>query len=168
MQSCAQCGGAITRTKKEQARLVLGSTFLVRAPAFACRSCRAVFTPGEILTRVDLEVATVLAMRGLVNGESLRFMRKALGLRAFELAALLDVTAETMSRWEHDQRGVDLSAWIVVGGVVLERAGRPTETLRRLLATKKPVKLPKTIKLSLGERKAPAKSKSKSKVARVA
>jgi len=160
MQNCAQCGGPTTRTKKEQARVVLGSTFVVRAPAFVCKTCRAVFTSGEVLQRVDVEVASVLASKGDVNGESLRFMRKALGLRAFELAALLDVTAETMSRWEHDQRSVDLSAWILVGGLVLERAGRPTDTLRRLLATKKPTKLPKTVRLALGERRsAPAKPK---------
>ena len=124
------------------------------------------FTPGDVLERVDIEVATVLAMRGLVNGESLRFMRKALGLRAFELAGLLDVTAETMSRWEHDQRSVDLSAWMLVGCAILERAGRPTETLRRLLATKKPAKLPKTIRLSLAERKSAASPKPR--IARVA
>jgi len=35
-----------------------------------------------------------------ITGEELRFARKAMGLRQPELAALLDVATETVSRWE--------------------------------------------------------------------
>jgi transcriptional regulator with XRE-family HTH domain len=123
---------------------------------------------GDVLERIDLEVATVLAMKGPLQGETLRFMRKALGLRGFELAALLGVTGETLSRWEHEQRPVDSMAWILVGSLVLEHAGRPPVTLRRLLAAneKKPTPLPKTVRLRVDER---ARTRTtKTKTARVA
>lgn len=149
--------------------MVVGTSFVVRAPAHTCKECRAVFMAGDVLERIDLEVATVLAMKGPLQGETLRFMRKALGLRGFELASLLDITGETLSRWEHEQRPVDPMAWVLVGSLVLEHAGRPPVTLRRLLAVgkAKTAKLPKTIQLKVGERAA-ARATSKTKAARVA
>jgi len=167
MRTCAECGAALSRTHKDQVRTVAGTTFLVRAPGFVCKACRALFMPGDVLERVDLEVASVLASKCGSSGETLRFVRKALALRGFELADLLGVTGETVSRWEHDQRPVDLSAWIIVGSLVLERAGHPTETLPRLLAMKKPSKLPATVRLSLENRagiprrEAPARTTTK-------
>ena len=43
---------------------------------------------------------TVLLDVPEVEGEVLKFARKALGLKQAELAAILDVSAETISRWE--------------------------------------------------------------------
>jgi DNA-binding transcriptional regulator YiaG len=43
---------------------------------------------------------TVLLDVPAVEGDVLKFARKALGLKQVELAAILDVTAETISRWE--------------------------------------------------------------------
>lgn len=36
-----------------------------------------------------------------LRGEEIRFMRKAIGLKAVELASFLDVVPETLSRWEN-------------------------------------------------------------------
>jgi hypothetical protein len=149
MQRCPQCGGGIGRSKKTQSSTVEGTTFVVKLPAYACRQCKAVFMEGSALERADLEIACVLASRGPATGETFCFMRKTLGLRAVVLASLLNVTAETVSRWEHGQRPVDGNAWLAVGSIALERAGRPCSTLKRLMGLAKGGKLPKTVRIDL-------------------
>lgn len=149
MERCPQCGGAITPAKKHQTEIVDGTTFIVKLPAFACRECRGVFMEGHALERVDLEIACVLATRASASGAGFRFLRKALGMRAHDLAELLNVTAETISRWENDQRAVDGNAWIVVGSIVLEKANRPPTTLKRALGLIKGPSLGKTVRIDV-------------------
>jgi DNA-binding transcriptional regulator YiaG len=53
-----------------------------------------------------LEIAAacaVLSHAESINGDELKFARKAMGLRQPDLAALLDVAPETVSRWENDK-----------------------------------------------------------------
>ncbi len=57
----------------------------------------------KVLAKLDLAAAQWLADAGARSPETFRFMRKTLGLRAADLAELLDVAPETVSRWE---RGV--------------------------------------------------------------
>jgi DNA-binding XRE family transcriptional regulator len=57
--------------------------------------------PSSELGGLELQAAiAVLAEAESINGEELRFARKAMGLRQPDLAALLDVATETVSRWE--------------------------------------------------------------------
>ena len=147
MGKCPHCDSAVARTKKEQSRTIASTTFLVRGVSYACKKCRVEIVFEDDVRRIDLEVASVLAMRSEPHGEGFRFLRRSLELRAIELAALLHVTAETVSRWENDQRPVDLNAWVTLGSMVLERAGHPPATLRRLLALQAPAKMPRSIRL---------------------
>lgn len=126
------------------------TTFMVRAPAFHCRPCRATFMSGSTMLATDRVIAAYLATRSPPSGEALRFIRKALGLRGFELAELMGVTGETVSRWENGQRPVDAKAWVVVGSVMLEDVGQPAATMRRLLALGKELRMPKVVRLGLG------------------
>jgi hypothetical protein len=137
---------------------------MVRGPAAACKRCHAVFIPAEGLEQIDLTVAAELAMRSPPSGEAFRFLRRSLGLKAMDLAILLRVTAETVSRWENDQRTIDANAWISVGSLVLERAALPGQTLARLVSLQKTKKLPKTVHLDLpANRDRPAAAKPVSK-----
>jgi DNA-binding transcriptional regulator YiaG len=57
--------------------------------------------PSTELGRLELQAAiAVLSEVESIHGEELRFARKAMGLRQPDLAALLDVATETVSRWE--------------------------------------------------------------------
>jgi DNA-binding transcriptional regulator YiaG len=57
--------------------------------------------PSTELGRLELQAAiVVLSETQSINGDELRFARKAMGLRQPDLAALLDVATETVSRWE--------------------------------------------------------------------
>lgn len=171
MDRCPQCGGGIGRSKKTQRFTVEGTNFVVNVPAYVCRQCKAVFMEGTALERADLEVACVLASRGPASGETFRFMRKTLGMRAVVLASLLGVTPETISRWENEQRSVDGNAWIVLGSIALERAGHPSSTLKRLMGLTKRVKLPKTVRIDLAKvavaRLAPIRPRATSAVRRM-
>lgn len=131
---------------------------MVRSPAAACKRCHAVFLPAEGVARIDLVVASELAMRASPSGEAFRFIRRALGLKAMDLALLLRVTPETISRWENDQRPIDANAWITVGSLVLESASQAPETMQRLNGLQKPKKLPKTVHLDTSSARAAAGS----------
>ena len=90
-----------------------------------------VLEPG-VLGKADRAIAALLAQEGPVDGESFCFMRRSIGAQAKDLAALLGVSPETVSRWETGARDVDRFAWIVLGDLVLEAAGKSIETRARL------------------------------------
>lgn len=149
MQTCPKCGGRISSTWKDRTETVARCTFSVRMSAFACRRCRETFVFGPMLERGDLEIACAVAMRGAPAGDGFRFMRHVMRLRAGELAALLTVTPETVSRWENGQRAVDPIAWVAVGSILLEQAGRPPKTMERFQALKDGSSLPRTLRIDL-------------------
>jgi DNA-binding transcriptional regulator YiaG len=82
--------------------------------------------------RAELEMAAALAESGPVVGETFVWMRKALGLQSKQLARLLDVRPETITRWETDVVPVDRAAWFTLSELVLERIGRPRDLHQRL------------------------------------
>jgi DNA-binding XRE family transcriptional regulator len=68
-----------------------------------CASCgETVFDSGEV-DRQQREAIGLIAARGVRKGNELKLARKALDMRASELAELLDVRPETVSRWERDE-----------------------------------------------------------------
>jgi DNA-binding transcriptional regulator YiaG len=57
--------------------------------------------PSQEWERLELQAAiAVFQQVESIEGGELRFARKAIGLKQPELAALLDVATETVSRWE--------------------------------------------------------------------
>lgn len=153
VRTCAHCEGVVARTKREHSWAVGGTSFVARVDAGSCKRCRALFLPGRALARIELEIACVIARHAPPTGESLRFLRKALGIHAVSLASLLQVTAETLSRWECGQRRVDANAWITVGSLVLEKAGKLAATRDRLEALGKPVALPAVVRVDVDGRR---------------
>jgi hypothetical protein len=155
MLVCPCCDGSTRAARTQETRAVAGTTYVVSVVARKCRACKETFVPGKALERVELTIAAALAMDGPPTGETFRFMRKALGIAAMKLAVLLDVAAETLSRWERGQRAVDLNAWLTVGTLVLERVRQPVRifvrltTLRAKQKQKQSQKRPKTIELTL-------------------
>jgi transcriptional regulator with XRE-family HTH domain len=58
---------------------------------------------------------------GLRTGESFRFMRKAVGLRANELSEYLGVAPETISRWETGKWDPDKAAFAALAALVFHK-----------------------------------------------
>ncbi len=102
---------------------VSGRVFTGTAPARVCPTCGEKFIAAKDLIALDREVARRIAREGPVDGESFRFMRKALRMKAADLATLLDVTPETVSKWENAKNPVQRAAWMVVAEMVLDEAG---------------------------------------------
>lgn len=140
MTRCVKCGAKAKRfrkAKREQRYQIGETTYYTSVPMQECPSCGEGYVDGPALKAAELTVAAEVARRGPAAGTSFRFMRKVLGIRGNEIAELLGVRPETISRWEKGRGEVDRSAWAVLSSIVLEeRDGRRTlrerlETLRR-------------------------------------
>jgi DNA-binding transcriptional regulator YiaG len=110
-------------------------------PVERCDACGEVRLHGIVLERMDLWIADELARAGANTPAALRFMRKALGLRAADLAELLEVAPETLSRWENGKQEIDHRALALVGALVADKLHRRETVLERLRALKTPRKL---------------------------
>lgn len=139
MNRCVQCGHVGLEDGQADDQIVIGErTFTASLPAQICPECGESYTGLEALGQLELAVAAALARDGTRSPEAFRFMRKALGLPAVELAELLDVTPETISRWEHGKLRVERRALALIGALVLEREEGRSTILDHLRALKDP------------------------------
>jgi hypothetical protein len=148
-KKCAVCGGPLETTTSMENHKVAGQMFAVGFPVKKCGACGETFVEGEWAEDVELIIARHLALNGARSGEAFRYMRKALGMRATDLAALLDVAPETISRWETGERNVDRGALFALGSLVLDRFDGDTTAVERLRAVHEPPRLAKVVKLEL-------------------
>lgn len=136
---CADCGGTKFKDVRHQVeQRVAGVRFSVDTRARKCGQCGELYFTCAALEDAELGMAAELARRGVRNGESFRFMRKALGMRAADIAELLDVSADTVSRWERGAAVVDHSAFAVLGALAAERREGRADMLERLKAVRDP------------------------------
>lgn len=135
MTKCPNCNEKrFSETMVPHAVEVAGRTYAGRLPALRCAGCGETYTEARDLLAFDRETALHLASSGPVSGAGLAFMREAMRLRAKDLAQLLNVTPEHLSRWENGHREIDRNAWLVIGDLLQH----PEETRRRLSALEKP------------------------------
>lgn len=153
MDRCAECGGGLVKATVTERRKVAGQTFTAELPASRCHGCGETFVDATALESFELAIARELATSGASSGEAFRFQRKTLGYTAAELADLLGVAPETVSRWETGQRDVDRGALVAIGSLVLDRAEGRTTTLDRLRALREPPRLAKVVTLNIEGKK---------------
>lgn len=141
---CPDCKQAKTLVESRYtiSYTISGVRFMVEVQSVLCESCGSRLYGDEALEKAELAVAIELGARGVRTGEAFKFIRKAIGMRATDLAELLDVTAETISRWEREAVEIDHAAFAVLGALASERREAKTEMLDRLKAARDP-KLPK-------------------------
>ena len=89
---------------------------------------------GGALEAFERAVDVAIAQEGPARGDTFRRLRKALGMPAAELAELLAVRAETVSRWETGATPVDRAAWSTLAAMVLEQRDGRSTTIDRLRA----------------------------------
>ena len=126
---------------------VNGRKFQTTVPAIRCAGCGKQTIDGFALGAFELSTAGELARRGEVSPESFKFMRKTLGMRAVDLAELLDVTPETISRWENDKQPIDRKAAALLSAMVIDRLEGRTTILDRLKTLLKPEPQPSLVRL---------------------
>ena len=133
--SCDRCGGAALEETRETLKVELprsGFSCADEVPASRCPGCGAVRLDGAAVERFELKVCCRLADGAVHDGEALRYMRKALGLRACDLARLLGVTPETISHWETGKARPACAAFVVTAAMVQDRLDGRTTTRDRL------------------------------------
>lgn len=79
-------------------------------------------------------VTRALVAASSTHPDALRWLRKAADLRANELAGLLGVAPETVSRWEHGTRTIDRAALALVASLAFDAIDGMTTTRDRLRA----------------------------------
>jgi DNA-binding transcriptional regulator YiaG len=97
---------------------------------------------------VSLRVAAKLVDLGIATGEAFAYLRRALNLKATELAELLDVRPETISQWENGHVPVNRAAWGVLAALVDHEAGSTRSPIDHLRAAKN-AKTPKRVRVTL-------------------
>lgn len=149
---CVECGGTKFKDAKHEQKYVVDSiVFRIESKADRCVKCGSMLVASKEMGRGESLAAGWLASNNIVSGASFKFMRKALMFRANELADLLGVTAESISRWENGKLGVDRRVWFLLAEIVLDRieeiAGKRTSTLDRLKALQRPAPNRKEVRI---------------------
>lgn len=150
MTRCFECGSEKLTLKNLPDELeVAGVKFVADLPSTVCENCGASTLSSEVLQRFELAIARKLAQLGVREGEAFRFMRKAIGKRAMDLAQDLDSTPETISRWENGKLEIEPRAFLLLASMVEDkiRGENTTEALIRALheKPKKPERIPLTL-----------------------
>jgi DNA-binding transcriptional regulator YiaG len=95
-----------TNCKKADTQPWEGETTLHGAKLFArgerCPKCEDVTLSLEESQRLEHEAAKAIVGRGIRTGSEFKFVRKMTGRTAVELASILDVEPDTVSRWERN------------------------------------------------------------------
>lgn len=105
-RKCAECGTAMIRRAHERTTNVAGVKVTDKtALAFECPNCGEYELSLDELRGYELRAAALVLRDGTRVtpdnvGAIVRFARKAMGLKQVVLAGLLDVTSQTVSRWE--------------------------------------------------------------------
>ncbi len=137
MRSCARCGNREFRKTTETLSAgfpASGVTVSVAVAGIQCTKCRHTNVAPAVVRAFELAAARALADRGVRTGEAVRHMRKVLGLRAADLARLLDLTPETISHWETGKARIGRAAFVVLGAMVQDALEGTSSTRDRLSA----------------------------------
>lgn len=135
-RKCPTCGnrGTLAVGTTELRSTVGPRVFVAVVPAEVCSHCGEALVAGDVLGAFEEARARALVSDGAADGAALRWVRKAAGLKAAELAGLLDVAPETVSRWENDVQRPDRAAVALLGALALDAMEGRTTTRERLAA----------------------------------
>lgn len=110
---CHNCKAVDSSQSWEGTMTLRGVEFLARGER--CRNCDdTTFDAGEV-KRQERLVAAGLVQKGIRTPRDFQFVRKVAGLKATELADLLDVRPETVSRWERGDSDIPRYAIFMLG-----------------------------------------------------
>ena len=98
----------------------------------------------------DRAAALALARAGADLPAALKFIRKAAGLKAVELSALLGLTPQHLSRIENGKAAADKRTVALVAALLEDRVAGTTRTADQLRAIDRPRKLKGTVHLGGG------------------
>ncbi len=146
---CVSCGERAVRKGEVALEREVGEhLFSATVSGLVCSACGESITELQDGERFDLAVAEILA-EAAPTGDAFRFLRKVVGLRARDLARMLGLTGDTISRWENGKYAIDRAAFFVLGQIVRERRAGGTAMLDLLVRGEMPKPLPRVVKVHL-------------------
>ena len=144
LEKCPNCQSEKMKPgTADLARELGGVTFKAKVPVERCGACKEWYVSHDNGRRFEIAVALAVEAQGLDSADAFKFMRKATELRAVDMAELLAVTPETVSRWETGKVPVDRRALALLQALVTDYAGGSTVTLDRLRALSNRKRRPK-------------------------
>lgn len=146
---CAACGADKVRKGKVSITREVGThLFSATVTGLVCEACGESLTDIRDGERFDNVIADLLT-EAPPTGDSFRFLRKVAGLKAKDVARMLGVTGDTVSRWENGKHAIDRAAFFVVAQIVREKREGRTDMLDLLVRGELPKPLPEKVEIRL-------------------
>jgi putative zinc finger/helix-turn-helix YgiT family protein len=150
MKKCPSCDQPALRADAHTHSVrAAGVQFRADLPALVCASCGEAVVEDSAVERFELLAARELARMGVSSGEAFRFMRKALGMTAADLARVLAVTPESVSRWETGKVELGRAELVTLASLVADRLEGSDRTLALATAQDHPAPRRTTVELDL-------------------
>lgn len=119
-EPCRECGGKVTCRGYTCVQKVGKWTVTDRTSrAPQCEACNAPQLTLDELQGYELRAVKTVLCEGHLEGEVVRYARKALGLKQKELGKILGYTHETVSRWENDKDPMPRAAGSALIGLLM-------------------------------------------------
>lgn len=137
---CPQCGRRMRRAVQDYQYVESGLTnvHLRRVAVFTCRCGEEVLDLPRVERLHSLIVQKLMSKPSVLSGSELRFIRKFIGVKAVDVARMLNVSQTTVSRWETGAEPIgkesDKLFRIVATLKHVERTKREAEEVYRDLA----------------------------------
>jgi putative zinc finger/helix-turn-helix YgiT family protein len=110
MSKCEQCGNNLTIKSGQTHHYTesgVENVYLENLEVEVCRKCKTVSPRLRRIRQLHETIGRAIGLQPApLAGQQLRYLRKHLGFKARELAALLRVDAATISRWEAGERPI--------------------------------------------------------------
>lgn len=124
-KTCPECGSELRAHVETVGRFTVEDGTVSGTRVCASQACG--WGPdlrGDVLQGFELRAARlVLLERQDADGAVYRFARKAMGLRQVDVAALLDVAPETVSRWETDAKTMERATQLALAALLGQALG---------------------------------------------
>lgn len=132
MEKCTNCGERVKRGMVNKTMTLEGVTVSADIPSWTCPKCSEVYYAGATAANFELVAAAMFGSLGIATGPVFRYMRKALGMRAADLAGMLGTTPETISRWENNKHEVDRPTMVLLTSLAMAKLGQPFDVAELL------------------------------------
>lgn len=150
MKTCPSCTkGSLRPAEQTLHDEVNGHVFTATVMGETCDACGEGIVDGRDVERFELGVVKALLDAGDDSPEVFRLARKTLGLTAADLAGMLRVTAETISRWENAKHPIEAMALAILSLLVHDAANGSNATQDALRARNLAKPLAKKVALKI-------------------
>lgn len=139
---CHKCGGEMEAKTLTKDHVHAGVEFRVVMPGFECPADGSWELSPETAKEFERKILLHIATHGPVTPSTMKLLHSATTLKGHELAALLGIAPETLSRWENGKEPINPTHWSLLAAMVRDKATlRQVRAVRDAKPSSKPVPL---------------------------